>query len=48
MKIITTLFDKLIQRFLPDAFLFAILLTFIVFLMELFSTPHSSIQMVAF
>ncbi len=48
MKIITTLFDKLIQRFLPDAFLFAILLTFIVFLMELFFTPHSSIQMVAF
>lgn len=48
MKVITTFFDKLVQRYLPDAFLFAILLTLIVFLMGTIFTPHSSIQMVAF
>src|SRR5699024_6239736 len=47
IKVITTFFDKLVQRYLPDAFLFAILLTLIVFLMDTIFTPHSSIQMVA-
>ncbi len=38
---------KLMSRFLPDAFLFAIILTFIVFLGGVFATGQSPIQMVS-
>lgn len=46
MKAITSFFDRLVQRFLPDAFLFAIILTFAVFLLGIFFTGSSPIQMV--
>ncbi|WP_033826942.1 short-chain fatty acid transporter [Bacillus andreraoultii] len=41
----TSFFDRMVRRFLPDAFLFAIILTFIVFLLGIIFTDHSPIQM---
>lgn len=48
MKAITSFFDRLVQRFLPDAFLFAIILTFVVFLLGIFFTDNSPIDMVEY
>ncbi|MBO1002296.1 short-chain fatty acid transporter [Pseudogracilibacillus auburnensis] len=46
MKSITNFFDRIVQRYLPDAFLFAVILTIIVFIMGIFMTGSSPIQMV--
>ena len=48
LKVLTSFFDRLVQRYLPDAFLFAVLLTFVVFLLGLFFTGSTPIQMVEF
>ncbi|SET07069.1 short-chain fatty acids transporter [Oceanobacillus limi] len=41
-------FDRMVRRYLPDAFLFAILLTIIVFLLGVFFTNSSPVQMVEY
>ncbi|WP_156288230.1 short-chain fatty acid transporter [Oceanobacillus salinisoli] len=38
MKALTSFFDRMVQRYLPDAFLFAIILTFVVYLLGVFFT----------
>lgn len=48
MKAITNFFDRIVQRYLPDAFIFAIILTIVVFLMGILMTDSSPIQMVEF
>ncbi|MFS8652813.1 MAG: short-chain fatty acid transporter, partial [Caldibacillus sp.] len=40
MGAITNFFDRLVQRYLPDAYLFAIILTFIVFFLGVIFTEH--------
>ncbi|CDQ20555.1 short-chain fatty acid transporter [Halobacillus karajensis] len=45
---VTHFFDRMVQRFLPDAFLFAILLTFVVFGLGIAITDSSPGQMVQF
>ncbi|WP_281974945.1 short-chain fatty acid transporter [Halobacillus litoralis] len=45
---ITSFFDRLIQRYLPDAFLFAVILTLVVFGLGVFFTGSSPVQMVQF
>ncbi|MEW9676029.1 short-chain fatty acid transporter [Lentibacillus sp. L22] len=46
MRSITIFFDRMVQRFLPDAFLFAIILTFAVFVLGIIFTGSSPIQMI--
>ncbi|SFE48904.1 short-chain fatty acids transporter [Lentibacillus persicus] len=46
MKAITSFFDRIVQRFLPDAFLFAIILTIIVFLLGMGVMGSSPVEMV--
>lgn len=48
LKVVTRFFDKMVQKYLPDAFLFAIILTFVVFIMGLIFTDSSPIEMVGF
>lgn len=48
MKAVTNFFDRLVQRYLPDAFLFAIILTLLVFLMGIFMTKNTPLQMVEY
>ncbi|SER58168.1 short-chain fatty acid transporter [Salipaludibacillus aurantiacus] len=48
MKTLTNLSTKLMQRFLPDPFLFVIILTLVVFLLGLALTPSSPVEMVAY
>lgn len=48
LKAITLFFDRLVQRYLPDAFLFAIILTIAVFLLGVGLTDSSPMQMVQF
>lgn len=48
MRVITNFFDRMVQRYLPDAFLFAVILTLIVFIMGIFFTDSSPIEMVEF
>ncbi|HLR66587.1 MAG TPA: short-chain fatty acid transporter [Virgibacillus sp.] len=48
MKPLTAFFDRMVQRYLPDAFLFAIILTFIVFILGLGFTDSSPIHMVQY
>lgn len=43
---VTRWFDRIVQRYLPDAFLFAGLLTILVFLLGVFVTDASPVQMV--
>lgn len=38
--------DRFIQRFIPDAFLFAVILTFVVFVLGLLMTDSSPVEMV--
>ncbi|MUK89026.1 short-chain fatty acid transporter [Ornithinibacillus sp. L9] len=45
---ITAFFDRMVRRYLPDAFLFAIILTFVVFLLGVFFTDSSAVQMVEY
>ncbi|MFD1849063.1 short-chain fatty acid transporter [Oceanobacillus bengalensis] len=46
MKALTSFFDRMVQRYLPDAFLFAIILTFVVYLLGVFFTDSGPIQMI--
>jgi short-chain fatty acids transporter len=46
MKALTSFFDRMVQRYLPDAFLFAIILTIIVFILGIIFTNSGPIQMV--
>lgn len=48
MRAITNFFDRIVQRYLPDAYLFAVILTLVVFIMGIFMTGSSPIQMVEF
>jgi short-chain fatty acids transporter len=48
LRILTNTFDALVRRFLPDPFLFAAILTFVVFLAGILFTPSTPIQMVQF
>ncbi|TFJ94285.1 short-chain fatty acid transporter [Lentibacillus salicampi] len=48
MKILTSFFDRMVQRYLPDAFLFAIILTIIVFLLGMGITGSSPVDMVSY
>ncbi|WP_427902239.1 short-chain fatty acid transporter [Ornithinibacillus xuwenensis] len=45
---IANFFDRMVRRYLPDAFLFAIILTFIVFILGIVFTDNSPVQMVEF
>src|SRR5690625_2146463 len=45
MKALTNFFDRIVQRFLPDAFLFAVILTLVVYVMGVIFTDSSPIQM---
>ncbi|HLS34679.1 MAG TPA: short-chain fatty acid transporter [Bacillota bacterium] len=47
MKALTNFFDRIVQRFLPDAFLFAVILTLVVYVMGVIFTDSSPIQMIA-
>lgn len=46
MKALTSFFDRMVQRYLPDAFLFAIILTFVVYIMGVLFTDSGPIQMI--
>lgn len=48
MKSITRFCDRLVQRYLPDAFLFAVILTIIVFLMGIFFMGSGPVEMVEY
>lgn len=48
MKAVTNFFDRLVQRYLPDAFLFAVILTLLVFLLGIFMAGNTPIQMVEY
>ncbi|HLS36057.1 MAG TPA: TIGR00366 family protein, partial [Bacillota bacterium] len=47
MKALTNFFDRIVQRFLPDAFLFAVILTLIVYVMGVIFTDSSPLQMIS-
>lgn len=47
MKAITNFFVRLVQRFLPDAFIFAIILTFLVFVIGILFTESGPVEMVS-
>lgn len=46
LKGLTSFFNRIVQRYLPDAFLFAIILTFIVYLLGILFTSSGPSQMV--
>ena len=48
MKALTVMFDRLVQRYLPDAFLFAIILTVLVYVLGVFFTGSGPIEMVSY
>ncbi|MFC4557579.1 short-chain fatty acid transporter [Virgibacillus kekensis] len=48
MKALTSFFDRMVQRYLPDAFLFAVILTFIVFILGMAITGSSPVDMVQY
>lgn len=48
MKTMTNFFDRFVQRYLPDAFLFAITLTIVVFLIGMFVMGNTPIQMIGY
>lgn len=45
---ITNFFDRMVRRYLPDAFLFAIILTFVVFVLGMIFTGSSPVKMVEY
>jgi short-chain fatty acids transporter len=45
---ITNFFDRMVRRYLPDAFIFAIILTFAVFLLGIIFTNSSPVDMVEY
>lgn len=48
LKALTNFFDRIVQRFIPDALLFAVLLTFFVFLIGFLFTDSSPMDMISF
>ncbi|MCC3357150.1 short-chain fatty acid transporter [Bacillus sp. REN16] len=46
MGVVTRFFVRLVQRFLPDAFIFAIILTFLVFVLGILFTDSGPVKMV--
>jgi short-chain fatty acids transporter len=48
MKSLTAFFDRFVQRYLPDAFLFAILLTIVVYVVGVLFTDSGPIEMVSY
>lgn len=48
MKALTSFFDRMVQRYLPDAFLFAIILTIAVFLLGMGIMGSSPVEMVEY
>src|SRR5699024_7001677 len=46
MKALTRFLDRIVQRYLPDAFLFAVILTLVVLVMGIIFTDSSPIQMI--
>ncbi len=48
MRAITNFFDRIVQRYLPDAFLFAVILTLVVFVLGLIMTGSSPLKMVEY
>jgi short-chain fatty acids transporter len=48
MKALSNFFTALVQRFLPDPFVFALILTLILFISGIVFTPHGPIEMVQF
>lgn len=46
MKTLTSFFNRVVQRYLPDALLFAFILTFLVYLLGVFFTDNSPVDMV--
>ena len=48
MRAITNFFVKIVNRWLPDAFLFAVILTLVVFVLSLIFTDNSVIDMVVY
>ncbi|WP_244862112.1 short-chain fatty acid transporter [Siminovitchia terrae] len=48
LKSLTNFFDRMVRRFLPDAFLFAIILTLVVLLMGILFTDSTPVQMVEY
>ena len=46
MKAVTSFFDRMVQRYLPDAFLFAIILTVLVYVMGILFTDSGPVQMI--
>src|SRR6478752_5033668 len=48
MKALSNFFTALVQRFLPDPFVFALILTLILFVSGIVFTPHGPIEMVQF
>lgn len=45
---VTLFFDRLVRRYLPDPYLFAVMLTFVVFIMGLFLTDSGPVELVKF
>ncbi|WP_164668003.1 short-chain fatty acid transporter [Virgibacillus doumboii] len=48
MKALTSFFDRMVQRYLPDAFLFAIILTIVVFFLGIAIMGSSPVEMVQY
>lgn len=48
MKVLSNFFTAIVQRFLPDPFVFALLLTLILFVSGIVFTPHGPIEMISF
>ena len=48
MKALSNFFTALVQCFLPDPFVFALILTLILFVSGIVFTPHGPIEMVQF
>jgi len=46
LKTLTSFFNRVVQRYLPDALLFAFILTFLVYLLGVFFTDNSPVDMV--
>lgn len=48
MSALTNFFDRIVRRYLPDAYLFAVILTFVVFVLGIMMTGSTPIEMVEY
>lgn len=48
MKKMVTFFTRICEAYLPDAFVFSLLLTLLVYVVALFVTPHSPLDLISF